>query len=175
MNLEDNERKTSGLHCLWPETSNEDYKAALKLAKDGGSPNNISPIITYSVAEVAKFMWMGDIEGDFLEKVKDCINFQEITVFFAPHHGRDSGKIPNDILKKLNPKIIVIGEAPSQNLNYYNNYNAIKQNSAGYIVFEQSGSKLNIYVGNKNYSEDFLKNNGYMNAHGCYYIGTLKT
>ena len=33
---------------------------------------------------------------------------------FAPHHGRDSGKIPVSILEQMDPKIVVIGEAPSK-------------------------------------------------------------
>lgn len=48
-------------------------------------------------------MWTGDIETDYLEKVKDNIEFEEIDVLFAPHHGRESGKITKDILDILNP------------------------------------------------------------------------
>jgi len=172
MNLDNEERDHAGIHCLWPDTSNADYKAALKDAKNGESPNNISPILTNSV-EKKKFMWMGDIEGDFLEKIKDSINFPDVTVLFAPHHGRDSGKIPKDILKKLNPKLIVIGEAPSKNLNYYEDYNTITQNSAGDIVFEPDTSGVNIYVGEKKYSVDYLDDDDCSDAYDCFYIGTL--
>jgi len=49
-------------------------------------------------------------------------------ILFAPHHGRDSGKIPKSMLDKLKPDIIIIGEAPSANLNYYQGYNTITQN-----------------------------------------------
>lgn len=148
---------------------NEDYKDALKQAKEGKSPNNISLIVQYNCG--AKFLWMGDIETDFLEKVKDEIDFEEIDVLFAPHHGRESGKIPEDILTVLNPKIVVIGEAKSKDLNYYSGYNTITQNSAGDITFDCVDGKVHIYVGSDTYSVDFLndeKQDAYDN-----YIGSF--
>ena len=172
MNQSSDERGQAGINCLWPDVTNPYYKAALQAAKNGKSPNNISPIITYACNN-KKYMWMGDFEGDFLDKVKDTIDFQSVTVLFAPHHGRDSGKIPADILKKLAPKLIVIGEAPSEYLNYYQGYNTITQNSSGDIVFENMSSSVNIYVSNVNYSVDFLYNAYYDDDYGCTYIGTL--
>ena len=58
------------------------------------------------------------------------------TVLFAPHHGRDSGHVPAELLKELQPQLIIIGEAPSKNLNYYQGYNTITQNTAGDILFD---------------------------------------
>ena len=171
MNESSPERDCSGINILWPITSNEYYKEALKQASEGNSPNNISPIITYSLKNSATIMWMGDLESDFMENIKNNISLSEIDILFAPHHGRDSGKIPEDMLKKLNPKIIVIGEAPSENLNYYNNYNTITQNSAKDIIFDCADNKAHIYVGNENYKVSFLsdeKQNKFAN-----YIGTL--
>lgn len=159
LNIGDNERKGAGLNVLWPITDNKDFKEQLELVKNGESPNNISPIIMYKVSGT-KFLWMGDIETTFLEKVKDNIEFEEIDILFAPHHGRESGKIPNDILEILNPKIIVIGEAPSKHLNYYSNYDTITQNSSGDIIFDIYEKRMDIYVGNSNYSVDFLEDKG---------------
>ena len=172
MNEESDERGSAGINCLWPVTSNTSFKDALKDAKNGKSPNNISPILTYSVGS-AKFIWMGDLEADFLEKVKGSIRFPEVAVLFAPHHGRESGKIPTDVLAEMNPKIIVIGEAPSKNLNYYRGYNTITQNSAGDIVFETCTNGVNVYVGNENYSADYLYDDDCPDDYGCHYIGTL--
>lgn len=146
------------MNFLWPDIDNEVYQEALEKAKNGESPNNISLILQYNCA--AKFLWMGDIETEFLEKVKDEIDFEEVDVVFAPHHGRESGKIPSDILQMLNPKIIVIGEAPSKNLNYYANYNTITQNSAGSIIFDVQGDMVDIYVERKDYSVDYLEDEG---------------
>ena len=47
MNQGDEERGSAGINILWPNTNNQYFKDALKVAKDGGSPNNISPITTY--------------------------------------------------------------------------------------------------------------------------------
>lgn len=160
MNISDSERGSAGINILWPKTSNEEYKKQLEAVKKGESPNNISPIISYVVENGVKALWMGDIETEFLETVKDDIDFTSIDILFAPHHGRKSGKVPNDILKILDPKVIVIGEAPSENLNYYSGYNTIKQNSAGDIIFECKSNKVHIYVKNSNYSENFLNDEG---------------
>lgn len=155
LNEKDDKRNEAGLKFLWPNVDNENYKEELNKAKEGKSPNNISLIVQYNCG--AKFLWMGDIETEFLDKVKDEIEFEQVDVVFAPHHGRDSGKIPEDILTILNPQVIVIGEAKSKDLNYYSGYNTITQNSAGDITFECINEKVHIYVGNKDYEVDFLK------------------
>lgn len=154
LNQGDTTRKGAGLKFLWPDIENESYMEELNNAKDGKSPNNISLIVQYSSG--AKFLWLGDIETNFLEKVKEEIEFEEVDVIFAPHHGRDSGKIPEDVLEILNPQVIVVGEAKSKDLNYYSGYNTITQNSSGDIIFDCGGGKVHIYVGNDTYSVDFL-------------------
>ena len=173
MNESDETRGSAGLTCLWPDISNDAYTEALKTAKNGGSPNNISPIIKYSIADGATFLWMGDLEKEFQENITNCVAWPEVDILFAPHHGRDSGKIPEDVLRKLNPKIIVIGEAPSEDLNYYNNYNTITQNSAGDITFECEDNKVHIYVSSDSYMVDYLENDNHPSSYGEY-IGTLK-
>jgi beta-lactamase superfamily II metal-dependent hydrolase len=173
INISDEERGSSGINCLWPITTNKEYKSALEEAKKGNSPNNISPIITYSLENGTKFMWLGDIESDFVEKIKDEIAWDEIDILFAPHHGRDSGKLPSDVLEKLNPKIVIIGEALSKDLNYYNGYNTITQNSAGDIIFECITNKVHIFVSKKNYSVDFLDNENQYDRNSGYYLETL--
>ena len=172
LNESDDERGSAGIETIWPITSNEKFREELKNVKDGGSPNNISPIFKYS-ANKAVVMWMGDIEHDFIEKVKDNIDFPEVTILFAPHHGRKSGKLPSDVLAALNPKIVVIGEAPSEHLNYYDGYNTITQNSAGDITFECLSDKIRIYVSKSNYSVDFLTTEKSYNPNFDNYIGTL--
>ena len=119
MNQKSEERGAAGINIHWPIRSNKYFKDALKDASDGKSPNNISPVITYSLNNGVDMAWFGDLEADFMEKIKNEISWPDVDILFAPHHGRDSGKIPKSILEKMDPKIVVIGEAPSKNLNYY--------------------------------------------------------
>ena len=130
----------------------------MKLAKEGTAFNNISPIITYSVNNGVKAIWLGDMENVFLEKIKGKVDWPEVDILFAPHHGRSSGKISSDVLAKMKPQIVVIGKAPSENLDYYSGYNTITQNSAGSIVFDCDDSRVHIYVSNERYSVAFLDN-----------------
>lgn len=171
MNQSNDERGASGINIHWPITSNKHFKDALKDAGDGKSPNNISPVITYSLNNGVDMAWFGDLETDFMEEIKGEISWPNVDILFAPHHGRDSGKIPNSILEEMEPKILVVGEAPSKNLNYYQNYNTITQNSAGSIYFECVANWVHIYVGSSAYKVDFLKDKAastYSN-----YIGSL--
>ncbi|MYK33310.1 MAG: MBL fold metallo-hydrolase [Boseongicola sp. SB0670_bin_30] len=171
MNQFNEERGSSGINICWPITSNEHFKKALADAANGKSPNNISPVITYSLKDGVTMAWFGDLETDFMESIKDEISWPDVDILFAPHHGRDSGKIPKSILKEMDPKIVVIGEAPSKNLNYYRDYNTITQNSAGSVAFECERNWVHIYVGSSDYSADFLEDKGgttYPN-----YIGSL--
>jgi len=111
----------------------------------------------------------------FYGKIKDNLNLNKIDILFAPHHGRDSGKVPKEILDMLDPQIIVIGEAPSKHLNYYNGYDTITQNSAGDIYFDCKEGVVHIYVSSPTYSVDYLDNNRLGKYNDCRYIGTLKT
>ena len=173
MNERDAERGSSGINILWPVTSNEHFKKALQRASEGESPNNISPVITYSLNAGVTMAWFGDLETEFMENIKEEVSWPKTDIIFAPHHGRDSGKIPESVLTQLDPKVVVIGEAPSKNLNYYGKYNTITQNSAGTIYFECVTSWVHIYVSDPNYAVEFLTNQ-YATTYENY-IGSLKT
>ena len=168
----DEDRGGAGINFLWPDVKNTDFIAALHGAENGNSPNNISPIIKYSIENSGSFLWLGDLETEFMKKVENSVKWPKIDILFAPHHGRDSGKIPESILLTLDPGIIIIGEAPSEHLNYYRKYNTITQNSAGTIEFECVNGYIHIFVSNAGYSVDFLSN--FSNSSGKNYIGTLE-
>lgn len=175
MNIGDDERGCAGINFKWPDTTNSDFKEALSTVANGTGFNNISPIFTYSVENGVVVMWMGDMEHDFLEKIKDHITWPKVDILFAPHHGRDSGKVSQDVLEKLAPHISVIGEAPSKYLNYYAGYNTLKQNSAGDIVFDCTGDKVHVYISNDDYNYDtaFLVDDGAENSTYGVYIGSF--
>ena len=176
LNRDGEGRRSSGIFMHWPIVTNQHYKDALKQAEDGGSPNNISPIIRYARKGGAAVVWMGDLETDFMEKIEDAITPDSSQVLFAPHHGRKSGRVPKDWLDAIDPKIIVVGEAPASELTYYDGWDTITQNSAGDIAFECLSGKTHVFVSSSTYSVDFLtKEDGVGDRHGCYYIGTFYT
>lgn len=171
-NTDSEKRSSAGIDILWPITDNEDYKEELKNAKEGNDPNNISPIVQYSLNNGANILWMGDLKKEFMEKIMGKVEIGCVDVLFAPHHGRDTGKVPGEWLNDMDPKIVIIGEAPSKHLNYYDGYNTITQNSAGDITLECVTGKIHVYVSKDDYNVDFLDNEGLDNTYGNY-IGTL--
>jgi beta-lactamase superfamily II metal-dependent hydrolase len=172
LNESDETRKGAGITFLWPRPDHSEHCQILDQCGDGGSPNNISPIIQYSVNEGVTALWMGDLEAAFMEKIADDVDLPKVDLLFAPHHGRESGKIPPAMLEKMSPELIIIGEAPSEFLNYYSGYNTITQNSAGDIIFDCDGDGIHIFSSN-DYSVDCLKNK-WKSLNGHYYIGTLE-
>lgn len=171
MNESDEIRKHAGIQILWPNTSNKFYIDALKIANEGGSPNNISAMIQYGIQNSATIVWMGDVETDFMNNIEDDLRLPKADILFAPHHGRRTGKIPKSILDIIKPKIIVIGEADSEYLHYYNGYSTITQNNGGDITFECEENWVHIYSSNENYSVNFLTNK-YKSTYN-HYIGSL--
>ena len=175
MNRSGDGRSGAGIHIQWPILGHEEFLKALRHAEGGGSPNNISPVVTYSRARGADFVWMGDLETDFMEGISGVFTPTSAHTLFAPHHGRKSGRVPQKWLAAIDPTIIVVGEAPSSDLTYYDGYDTITQNSAGDIVFECLEGKTHVFVSKSGYSVDFLrKESGVTNTHG-YYIGTFDT
>lgn len=172
MNRRSNQRGSSGIHILWPDLNNRSFKSALQSAAEGNSPNNISPIIQYNLQDGVTALWMGDLETDFMEAIANDVHLPNVDILFAPHHGRDSGRVPSEMLNTMAPKIIVVGEAPSTYLNYYQGYNTITQNSAGDIVFECLTGRVRIFT-SKYYEVDFLDYENYCSLRGFNYLGTL--
>lgn len=178
MNCSNEERSSSNLDCLWPIISNSKYKEALTTAKKTGKPNNISPAIRYHTDNFS-FLWMGDMETDMQKEFETQVNdsIPETTIVFAPHHGRDSGKIPSELLDRLKPQLIVVGEAPSKDLNYYSGYNTITQNTTGDIYFDVQSNYIHIYVGNDSYdkAEGLITIKTVPNVEGMKYLGSIKS
>lgn len=170
MNIGDDTRGPSGISILWPDTSNEYFKEALAACEAGESYNNTSAVIRYELQNGASFMWLGDLETEFMENIADNIKLKKTTVVFASHHGRESGKIPASWLEKLDPQIIVIGEAPSRHLHYYTGYQKITQNKAGDITFDCVGEKVHIYASKPGYSHKAFDDEGQNKFDG--YVGS---
>lgn len=176
INRDDSEKKygSSGIDVLWPIPSNESYKKALEEAANGGSPNNISPIVTYSLREGVKAIWMGDLETPFMEEIRDCVNIPSVDLLFAPHHGRSSGKPPKAWMDTMGPSLVVIGEADSADLDYYSEYPHVCQNTAGDMVFECDNGYVHLFAENT-YELSDLDDLRKPNAHGLSYWGSIAT
>ena len=151
MNQTDSERSSSGITVLWPDLENENFKEALAKCDAGESFNNTSAVLRYSLQDGASAMWLGDLETGFMEEIINDIALEKTTIVFASHHGRQSGKIPDSWLEKLDPQIIVIGEAPSRHLHYYTGYQTITQNRAWDLTMDFAGDKVHFYSGNPDY------------------------
>lgn len=173
MNLSDEERDSSGINILWPNLENPHFKEALASCDAGESYNNTSAAVQYSIEGGTKFLWLGDLEKDFMENITDDINLTKTTIVVASHHGRDSGKIPDSWLEKLDPQIIIIGEAPSRHLNYYTGYMTITQNKAGDITMNCTGDKVHFYVSNTSYSHAKLTDEGLADLGDSKYVGSI--
>lgn len=172
MNLKDETRGVSGISILWPDMSNEYFREALADCDAGESYNNTSAVIRYKLENGASFLWLGDLETEFMEKIVDSIELEKTTVVFASHHGRESGRIPHSWLKRLDPQIIVIGEAPSRHLHYYTGYETITQNRAGDITMDCVGDKVHFYASNGNYAGPGSLDDEKKTAYGGY-IGSI--
>ena len=171
MNLSDDARQASGISILWPDLENEFFKEALANCDAGESYNNTSAVIRYVIQDGASFLWLGDLETEFMESIAGAISLTKTTIVFAAHHGRQSGKIPDSWLEKLDPQVIVIGEAPSRHLHYYTGYKTITQNSAGELTMECIGDRVHFYASQSGYEVDFLVDEGQSSHAG--YIGSL--
>jgi beta-lactamase superfamily II metal-dependent hydrolase len=172
LNQGDAERGSAGINVLWPDVSNAYFRQALANCDAGSSFNNTSAVIRYHIEDGASFMWLGDLETQFMENIRDSIILPKTTVVFASHHGRHSGKIPNSWLYDLDPQIIIIGEAPTRHLNYYTGYQTLTQNQAGDILMDCVNGRVDFYLGNPGYAHlpTSLWNAGLT---GTGYVGSL--
>lgn len=164
---------SAGINILWPVVTNQAYKDELHRAAAGDSFNNISCIVKYSLKGGLTAIWMGDLETPFMEKIVDEIDLPKTHLLFAPHHGRKSGKVPEQWIDTMDPDIIVMGEANANDSDYasYPDHNKIRQNSAKDIIFECEAGKVHCYSSNPGYAVDFLVDEGKDSFN--YYIGTL--
>lgn len=172
MNDSSEERGSSGINILWPDRSNEHFKVALQEAKDGIAFNNLSLVARYKLKDGVSAMWLGDLETQFMEDILDDIELQKTDIVFAAHHGRKSGKIPDSWLEIIEPEVVVIGEAPSRDLDYYTGYSTLTQNRCGDITMDCSDGKVDFYVSKSDYEKRYWLTNEGKTAFANY-IGTL--
>lgn len=186
LNESNDQNSGSGINFQWPALDNQKFKDALKLVSEGKKINNICPIFTYSVKNGASYMWMGDLETEmqqaYYEAYKDSI--RPVDILFQPHHGRKSGAVPDELLELLNPKLVVIGNAPAEHIDYGDSRQTITQNTAGDILFDNDSGEVHVYTKQKIDNKPFclkpkqgkgniLKTTNGYSLIDWYYVGTL--
>lgn len=176
----DNNIEGSGLSILWPDLKNPFFKEALKKCNNGKEYNNISPIIRYLVGNIS-VLWLGDLETNFMENIFSDIKseLKKTTIVFAPHHGRQSGRIPSNWLKILDPEIIILGSSNCNFLDYNYDCFTITQNRAKDITMLLESDAVHFYSSEEQYEksrkkplekQDFYKNR---NKDYGYYFGSI--
>lgn len=177
LNKGNDQNESSEINFMWPDLENEKFKQALNFVSEGKKINNICPIFTYTAKNGATYMWMGDLETEMQQAYYDEYkkHIPQVDILFQPHHGRKSGSVPTDLLEALNPKLIIIGNAPSEHIDYGDSRQTITQNTAGDILFKNCDKGVHIYTKNKiDNKPTCLKNILYIDKyHDWYYIGTL--
>jgi hypothetical protein len=173
LNLTDEKRGSAGISVLWPDLGNPDFQDALASAAEGGSPNNLSTILKYGRDDGVTMLWFGDLETDFMEAIEDNVELPKADIVFAAHHGRS--RMPASWIEQMDPKIIVLGEAPREHLAYYPGRDHLRQNTAWNITFENEDWRTHVYVGNPDYEADFLSNEGQPDTTHGVYLGSLQT
>lgn len=151
LNKKEDKNGSSGIEFLWPDVTNEKFQDELQKVVQGESPNNICCVFTYTIEYGARYMWMGDLETDMQQEFYDtCKGYiSQVDILFQPHHGRKSGAVPEKLLKTLAPKLIIIGNAPSEHIEYGDSQKTITQNTAGDIVFANDGNEVHIFTTNE--------------------------
>ena len=82
----------------------------------------------YSEKNGATFMWMGDLETAMQQEFYNTTpqkDLPKVDILFAPDHGRHLGSVPPELLDALDPKIIIVGNAPCEHLDYYDSSKTI--------------------------------------------------
>ena len=108
-----------------------------------------------------------------MKTIENEITLPSIDIVFAAHHGR--ARMPSKWMSQMDPKVVVLGEAPAEHLEYYDDRDHLRQNKTGDLIFECESGWTHIYVGESGVSESFLEDLGRADAHGAYYLGSVRT
>lgn len=127
-----------------------------------------------------KILFAGDTHDasweHILEQYEDDV--KDIDILFAPHHGRDSDR-NYDFLKTLKPTITLFGNAKSKYLAYDKYPDIITNNQAGYIVMNVTDNRVEFYVKNEKFANDYREKEGwskstYSHKHDGWFLFSLK-
>lgn len=116
-----------------------------------------------------KILFCGDSgEKEWETILATCENdVSNIDVLIAPHHGRGSGG-NDDYLDTLKPKLALLGNALSKDLDYsaYKNIDHFTNNQAGNIVLRCTKSGIEVYCANKSFADKYKDEDCAETEHG---------
>jgi competence protein ComEC len=106
--------------------------------------------------------------SNYADDVRDC------SVLVAPHHGRHSD-MDFSFLKVVNPKLVLMGCADSEDLAYdaYRDYPHITNNQAGNVIAECTTAGIDVYVENDELAKHWSDYTPTRYVKGYPFIGTI--
>lgn len=175
LNKGDDGRGASGITIYWPVVTNVEYKHALGNCQN--DPNAISAVIGYRNNGL-RVLWMGDMETGMQEVMHREIagKIGKVDVLFLPHHGRSSANVPQALLEELDPRLIIVGAAPFEEIDYahYDSGKTLTQNTALDIQFIIDKIGLHVYTEGKiNNAPSSLVMQEHPDVKDMYYQGSL--
>lgn len=151
LNKDSENKESAQIYFEWPDPENEEFIINLRLGHDEVL-NDICPVITYRPTEKITFMWMGDLSKEMQQEYYDrTLYIPDNVILFAPHHGREEDNMPDGLLDLIDPKLVVIGNAASKDIDYahYGRERTLAQNVTGDITFVQQGDEVWVYTERK--------------------------
>ena len=114
-----------------------------------------------------KILLSGDATDEVWEDILNDLKknnlidlIKNVDVLVAPHHGRKSNR-SSEFLKILNPKLTLLGNAPSEHINYdlYGRYSERKltNNQAGNVVIQKYKNNWYVLITNESFANDETK------------------
>ena len=170
---EDGSRGSDGLYILAP---NENL---LCDPNENDDVNEGTYVILYKSIG-GKILLPGDAHDDSWEFVatNHTSDIENCAFLLAPHHGRDSGR-SYDFLDKAQPKLTLIGCAPSDQIDYdqwhRRGLQFITSNQAGNVVLEIASAGIDVYVENDRFAQKKSSYSHIKNEQGYNFIMSLRS
>jgi competence protein ComEC len=168
----DDNKSADALYILAPD------KSLVDADKVGDDVNESSYVIQYH-SGAGPMIFPGDAHNASWDLVmKNNADLKgNCSFLLAPHHGRDSDR-SYDFLDFLQPKLTVLGCAPSKYLAYdewsKRGLLTITSNQAGNIVLHIESGYYDVYIENKKYAEDCGGDPTITNNQGYYFWRRIK-
>ncbi len=157
--------RDSKSECCWTQDGIKILSPTLKIVEEANEKEdwNMLSYILLVEEDDLKIVLAGDSTDDSWDDIiKHYKNegqislLEDVDVLVAPHHGRKSNT-DYEFLKIMKPKLTLIGNAQSKDLNYsaYDRYSKRKltNNQAGNVVIQKVNNNWYVLITNKSFAE----------------------